>query len=32
MLQQFESEISGKSMKLYLMYDIACLLDAHLQV
>ena len=32
MLQQFEKEISGKPMKLYLMYDIACVLDTHLQV
>ena len=32
MLQLFEKEISGKAIKLYLMYDIACLLDAHLQV
>ena len=32
MLQQFEKEINGKPMKLYLMYDIACVLDTHLQV
>lgn len=32
MLQQFEKEISGKSIKLYLMYDIACVLDTHMQI
>ena len=32
MLQLFHQQIAGKPIKLYLMYDIACVLDKHLQV